>query len=51
MITDSKCQAEYCWCGTRLTTDTDVLRMHCSAHGYQDRAYGPTPPPPTIPHG
>lgn len=34
----------YCWCGTRLTTDTDVLRMHCSAHGYQDTAYGPTAP-------
>lgn len=39
----------YCWCGTRLTIDTDVLRLRCSAHGYQDRAYGPTPPAPTIP--
>lgn len=41
----------YCWCGTRVTYMKSLSRWFCSAHGYQDRVYGPTPPLPTIPHG
>lgn len=46
--------AKYCWCGTRLVSvwlDIGVGKraFHCSAHGYQDCTYGPTPPAPTIP--
>jgi hypothetical protein len=43
-------EADYCWCGTRMQYLQTMGRWLCSAHGYQDRAYGPTPPLPTIPH-
>lgn len=48
----------YCWCGTRMTQrralcgrgDAVPGGWHCSAHGYQERVYGPTPELPTLPH-
>lgn len=46
----------YCWCGTRMTfawaaSETGGHQAwHCSAHGYQDRPYGPTPDLTTLPH-
>jgi hypothetical protein len=41
---------DYCWCGTRVQYLQTVSQWLCPAHGYQDRVYGPTPPPPGIPH-
>lgn len=43
-------EKDYCWCGTRVQYLQTMSKWLCSAHGYQDRAYGPTPPLPTTPY-
>ncbi len=43
---------DYCWCGSRMGYKHGIYTgFWCYAHGPQDRVYGPTPAPPTIPHG
>lgn len=35
--------ADYCWCGSRVSYLQTVGRWLCHSHGYQDHVYAATP--------